>query len=111
MKNLFRMICIVTVTFFLTNCGGGGIRKSKEMEGFCTAIKGTSADVKSALATYGAPGLDNKDMDMFNLTDPNVTAANGDCYTTEFKAGVTTRTYEICWEGGKIKSIADKGMK
>ena len=111
MKNLFRMFCIVAVTIFLANCGGKGVEKSKEMEGFCSAIKGTSADVKSAFATYGVAGLDNKDMDMYNLSEPNVTASNAGCYTVEFKAGVTTRTYDICWENGKINKVVDKGMK
>jgi hypothetical protein len=112
MKNLFRMFCIVAVTVFLTNCGGSkGVEKSKEMESFCAAIKGTSADVASALKTYGVAGLEAHDMDIYNLSDPNVTASNAGCYTVEFKAGVTTRTYDICWEGGKINKIVDKGMK
>jgi hypothetical protein len=111
MKNLFKIMLLAFVTISLANCGGGGVQKSKEMEGFCAAIKGTSADVTSALKTYGNAGLDAHDMDMFNLSEPNVTAANGDCYTTEFKAGMTTRTYDICWEKGKIAKITDKGVK
>jgi hypothetical protein len=111
MKNLFRMFCIVAVTVFLTNCGGKGVEKSKEMEAFCAAMNNTSDGTTAALKTYGAAGLDAHNMGDYGLSEPNVTAANGPCYTVEFKAGMTTRTYDVCWEGGKINKITDKGMK
>jgi hypothetical protein len=113
MKNLFRMFCIVAVTIFLTNCGGkgSGVEKSKEMDGFCSAMNNTSDGTAAALKKYGAAGLETHDMEMYGLSEPNVTAATGPCYTVEFKAGVTTRTYDVCWEGGKINKIVDKGMK
>ena len=49
-------------------------------------------------------------MEMYDLKDPKVTAKTGDCFTFDAKSGMTTRTYDVCWKGGKISSVADKGM-
>ena len=85
------------------------------MQAFLGAIKGKSTDVEAALKAHGADGLDNKDMSMYDLSSPKVTASRKDgdksCYTFDAKAGMTTRTYEVCWTGGKITEVADKGMR
>lgn len=100
--------------------GGGkdkaadGIKVSPEMMGFTEALHGKSKDVAAALTKFGAPNLDKKDMDMYDLGSPEVTANEKkgakDCYTFDAKAGATTRTYETCWEAGKITEVVDKGM-
>ena len=105
--------------------GGGGTTETKkaepkvdvspEMQGFLGDIKGKSTDVEAAVKKYGADGLDNKDMTMYDLNSPTVTATRKDgdktCYTFDAKAGMTVRTYEVCWAGGKITEVADKGMR
>ena len=50
-------------------------------------------------------------MSMYDLKDPKVTAKNGDCYTVEFAAGITTRVYDVCWKDGKITTITEKEVK
>jgi hypothetical protein len=88
---------------------------SPEMQAFLAGIKGKSTDVEAAIKAHGADGLDHKDMTMYDLSSPKVTATNktGDktCYTFDAKAGMTTRTYDVCWTGGKITEVVDKGMR
>jgi hypothetical protein len=104
--------------------GGGGATKeeaapkadvSPEMQAFLAGIKGKSTDVEAALKAHGAEGLDAKDMGMYDLSSPKVTGTKKDgdktCYTFDAKAGMTTRTYDVCWTGGKITEVADKGMR
>jgi hypothetical protein len=87
------------------------VEASPEMTGFLGKFDGKSASVEAALKELGAEGLDSKDMGMYDLTDPKVVAREGDCYDFEAGAGMTIRTYRVCWEGGKIKSVEDKGMR
>ena len=88
---------------------------SPEMTAFLAGIKGKSTDVEAALKANGVEGLDSKDMGMYDLSSPKVTATKKDgdktCYTFDAKAGMTTRTYDVCWTGGKISEVADKGMR
>ena len=84
---------------------------SPQMLAFMSDLEGKSADVEAALATHGVEGLDTKDMGMYDLGSPKVVATDGDCSTMEAKAGMTMRTYVLCWKDGKIASIEDKGMK
>lgn len=96
-------------------CGGSEkqaqIKVSTEMQDFMNNFNGRSASVKIALDDFAKPGIDRKDMDLYNLEKPKVLEANGNCYLMECKSGMTTRIYNICWENGKISSIEDKGMK
>jgi hypothetical protein len=100
--------------------GGGasapkGVEVSPAMTAFLSDIKGKSTDVEAAIKTHGVEGLDHKDMTMYDLNSPKVTASekrgDKDCYTFDAKAGMTTRTYETCWANGKIVEVADKGMR
>lgn len=104
--------------------GGGGakategaakVEVSPAMTAFLSDLKGKSKDVEAAIKTHGVEGLDHKDMTMYDLTSPKVTAATKDggkeCYTFDAKAGMTTRTYDVCWKDGKISEVADKGMR
>lgn len=102
--------------------GGGDTKEaaaktdvSPEMQAFLAGFKGKSTDVEAALKAHGTETLDAKDMGMYDLKSPKVTASRKDgdksCYTFDAKAGMTTRTYETCWTGGKITEVADKGMR
>jgi hypothetical protein len=118
------VVSIVLVALFAVACGkdkeGGGsssptVEVSPAMTAFLADIKGKSSDVEAAIKTHGVEGLDHKDMTMFDLKSPKVTAAekrgDKDCYTFDAKAGMTTRTYDVCWANGKIIEVADKGMR
>jgi hypothetical protein len=54
-------------------------------------------------------------MVMYDLIEPKVTKAElhgaKTCYTIEARAGATTRTYLVCWDGAKIAAVDDMGMK
>jgi hypothetical protein len=122
MKKLSMVFVLVAG---LAACGkgdkaaGGGdkpaVTVSPAMTAFMADLKGKSSDVAAALKTHGAEGLNGKDMDMYDLSSPTVTATEkrGDkeCYTFDAKAGATTRTYETCWAKGKIAEVTDKGMR
>ena len=125
-KTLALAFAVAALAF--TACGkdkkdgeGGGkadtakVEVSPEMNAFLADIKGKSTDVEAAIKKHGADGLDHKDMTMYDLGSPKVTATRKDgdktCYTWDAKAGMTTRTYETCWAGGKITEVADKGMR
>jgi hypothetical protein len=119
-------IGFVLLAAFALGCGsdkadGGGdkaapkVDVSPAMTAFLSDLKGKSSHVSAALKTHGVEGLDGKDMDMYDLSSPKVVASEkrGDteCYTFDAKAGMTTRTYETCWAGGKIAEVTDKGMR
>ena len=86
-----------------------------EMAAFMGMMKGTSDDVEAALKQHGAEELDTKDMDLYDLKDPKVVATvskdGRTCTTLEAAAGMTTRTYDLCWKDGKIVEVVDKGMR
>ena len=126
MKKSFVLAFVAALAF--SGCkdkegGGGGGDKpaaakvdvSPEMQAFLADFKGKHTDVEAAIKKHGAEGLDHKDMTMYDLGSPKVTATRKDgdktCYTFDAKAGMTTRTYDVCWAGGKITEVVDKGMR
>lgn len=118
MKKNYALFCTscIALAMVLTSCGGKGggssdIKVPAEMTEFMGMLKGKSDATDAALTKYAADGLDKKDMQMYDLKNPKVLSADKDCCTMEAKSGMTTRTYVLCWEAGKIKSIEDKGMK
>ena len=115
-----KLISILSVALIMvaTSCGGGASAPtcSPEMTAFMGDLKGKADDVSAALTKYAAnDSLDKKDMDMYDLSDAKVTVCEKkdgkEWCTFEAKAGMTVRTYTLCWEGGKITSVEDKGMK
>jgi hypothetical protein len=111
-RTILSLLVTLALVFAISSCGGKSVEMSAEMQEFVGMIKGSSADVSSALTKFGATEeIVENDMSMYDLKDPKVTAKEGDCYTAEFAAGITTRIYEICWQEGKIVSITEKGMK
>lgn len=115
MRNLIVTLTLFTLASFFTACGGKGEKKSAvqvspEMQDFMNNFNGRSASVTVALEQFGKAGLDDKDMDLYDLKEPKVLEATGSCYLLQCTAGMTKRKYNICWEGGKISSVEDKGM-
>lgn len=89
---------------------------SPEMEAFLKELDGSDDGVKKALKKVAKPGLDDKDMEMYTLKEAKVikTDKKSDkqtCYDFEAKAGMMVYTYGVCWEGGKIVSVEEKGSK
>ncbi len=108
-KIIISFALVLSAILVLPSCGGSDVELSSEMTEFTSMIKGTSEDVSAALEKFGASDeIKNDDMTMFNLESPKVTAKNGDCYTVEFKSGITNPVYEICWTEGKISKITKK---
>jgi outer membrane lipoprotein-sorting protein len=115
MKKVFLAISMIAAVSFFTACGGkektASVKINTEMQDFMNNLNGKSASVGIALEQFGKPGLDTKDMGMYDLANPKVLEANGSCYLLECKSGMTKRKYNLCWEAGKISSIEDKGME
>lgn len=111
-KTILSLFVLLVMILAISSCGGKSVETSPEMQEFVGMIKGSAADVSSALSKFGATQeiIDN-DMSMYDLKDPKVTAKTGDCYTVEFAAGITTRIYDLCWKDGKITSITEKEVK
>jgi hypothetical protein len=118
-----KIILAVFAVALLTSCGGGksGEKENKEnkteekvsaeMKGFMEKLDGKSTSVEAALKEFGKDSLDAADMEMFNLEKPTIEETNGNCYLLRAKSGMTHRKYNMCWEGGKIVSVEDKGME
>lgn len=116
MKKIIVAISAFVIVSVVTSCGGKGDKKtavtvSTEMQDFMNNLNGKSESVVVALQQFGKPGLDTKDMGMYNLEKPKVLEATGNCYLLECGSGLTKRKYNLCWEGGKISTIEDKGME
>ena len=126
-RNFLAAAFIATLSVF-ASCGGKTDKKaesnadmkadtktevtlSTEMQDFMLNFNGRSASVRVALDDFGKPGLDRKDMDLYDLDKPVVLESNGNCHLMQFVSGMTKRKYNVCWEGGKISSIEDKGME
>lgn len=113
MKNLIVAI-LFFVAFAMTSCGGGApkVEVKPEMTEFMGMMKGSHTQVEAALAKFAANDeIKGNDMGMYDLKDAKAVAAEGDCVTMEAAAGMTTRTYKVCWAEGKINKIEDLGMK
>ncbi|KIG12960.1 hypothetical protein DB30_00844 [Enhygromyxa salina] len=88
------------------------VEVSEDMKNFMAKFDGTDPAVTAALKEFGAnEEIHDDDMGMYTLKDPKVVAAEGDCFTMEAGAGMTIRTYNVCWAEGKINKIEDKGMR
>lgn len=88
------------------------VEASPEMTAFLAKFDGTDAAVTAALKEFGATEeVHDDDMGMYTLGEPKVVAKDGDCFSFEAKAGMTIRTYNVCWAEGKIAKIEDKGMR
>lgn len=85
---------------------------SDEMKVFTKMIQGDYTDVSKALEKYAARDeLKTHNITMYDLDDGQITAREGDCYTVEFKAGITTRVYRVCWKNKKITELESLGIQ
>ncbi len=112
-KSVLSLFVVLSVVFALSSCGGEKkVEQSPEMVEFVGMIKGQSSDVVAALSKFAATDdLKTHEMTFYNLQEPKVKERNGDCYTVDFKAGITVRTYDFCWKGGKIVKITEKEVE
>ena len=85
-----------------------------EMEAFLAGLDGTGGTVGKLLEKYGTPGLDAKDMDLYNLKDGQIVKIFHDkdrvAYKVNIKSGLTTRSYKLHWLGGKIVAVEFLGL-
>ena len=109
----FIVLALCFALAVLSGCGGGekaGLSVSPEMKEFIAGF-GSHQQVAAQLEKFGREGLDTKDMGIYDLREPEVvkTKVEGTatCYVISTKAGVTIRFWTVCWEGGKIVSVAD----
>jgi len=109
-----KILVLIFAAAMLNFCGSGE-KAIPEMEDFMKNSFGSFKKVAEGLQKYSAAGIDKKDMDIYDLKDPKImtTEKKGNviCYTIDAKAGMTVRTYTLCWDQGKIISIDFKGMK
>lgn len=79
---------------------------SEEMNEFLGMFDGTFQKVEEGLAKFGATDeIKEDEMGMYDMSEPTVTSAEGDCYVFEAKAGMTKRIYKVCWTDGLISGI------
>lgn len=83
----------------------------QELKDFLGKFDGTDTAVEAAIKEFGVEGLDDSDMSLFTLKDPKVLESEGDCYTFQAAAGMTTRKYKVCMKDKKIESVEDLGME
>lgn len=90
------------------------IELTAEMNDFLSQF-GTGTSIGKALKKHGAKGLDTRDMELFDIKSPKVTRAKKDgtatCYAIDGKAGLTTRSYNVCWSSNKIVRIDELGVR
>lgn len=85
-----------------------------EMDAFLAGLDGTGGTVGKLLKKYGVRGLDAKDMDLYNLKDGQIVKIYQDkdsvAYKVNIKSGLTTRSYKLHWQGGKIVAVEFLGL-
>jgi hypothetical protein len=85
-----------------------------EMEAFLAGLDGTGGTVGKLLKKYGVGGLDARDMDLYNLKDGQIVKIYQDkdrvAYKVNIKSGLTTRSYKLHWQGGKIVAVDFLGL-
>lgn len=90
------------------------VEVTAEMNDFMSQF-GTGTSIGKALKKHGTKGLDTKDMELFDIKNPKVTKAKKTgaftCYAIEGKAGMTTRSYDICWSANKIARVDELGVR
>jgi len=85
---------------------------SPEMEEFMGMFDGTYQKVEEAIAKFASTEeMKEDEMGMYDMSEPGIVSAEGDCYVMEAKAGMTIRVYKLCWADGKIASIEFIEMK
>lgn len=134
MKNIFSAAAL-SIAIIAASCSGATAHSTGEspketpakkmapsspgkMKEFMAMLDGTEGSSQKAADAYFSDDLkksqaedDNLTFNNFILSEAKVVASNLPCCTMEAKAGVTTRRFELCWEGDKVTSIKDLGIK
>jgi len=132
MKNIFTTAAL-SVAIIMASCSGaeanpaGAAPKETKtaatstpgkMKEFMAMLDGTEGSAQKAADAYFSEELKSKLAEGNSLTftdyimsGAKVVASNAPCCTMEAKAGVTTRSFKICWQDDKIISIEDLGIK
>lgn len=133
MKHLFT-VAALTVATFIASCSGAEAGANGDTPAEKTTKTGPAAPGKMnelMVMLDGTEGCGQKAADAFfsdslknslnesnsltfanyNMAEAKVVAAEGQCCTMEAKAGVTTRSFKLCWEGDKVTGVEDLGMK
>ena len=89
-----------------------------KMNELMTMLDGTEGCGQKAADAFFSDSLKNSLNESNNLTFANynmseakMVAVAGQCCTMEAKAGVTARSFKLCWEGDKVTGVEDLGMK
>ncbi|MBL9020912.1 MAG: hypothetical protein JNL21_01880 [Myxococcales bacterium] len=88
-----------------------------EMAEFMKMLDGSDDGASKAVKKFGKAGIDSKELSDYTLREPKIlkTEKKSDkvtCYDFEAKAGMMVDTFEgVCWEGGKIVSVAKHDRK
>jgi hypothetical protein len=135
MKNIFTTAAL-SVAIIMASCSGIAAQSNKsaakdkapaktaasstpgKMKEFMAMLDGTEGSAQKAADAYFSDELKSKLAEGNSLTftdyimsSAKVVASNAPCCTMEAKAGVTTRSFKICWQDDKIISIEDLGIK
>ncbi len=112
MKKVSLLFMFLFVGAVFTACSGDkNFEVSKEMQDFIGMIKGNYKDVSAAMNKYAAnEKLKTDNITMYDLDGGLVKSRDGDCYTVDFKTGISIRTYEICWSNKKIVEVKFLGV-
>lgn len=89
-----------------------------KMNDLMAMLDGTEGCAQKAVNAYFSDELKNSleasnslTFANYNMMEAKVVAVEGQCCTMEAKAGVTTRSFKLCWQGDKVSSVEDLGMK
>lgn len=121
MKKLFTAAAL-SAAIFIASCGGGADKPAAanpgKMNEFMAMLDDTEGSSKKAADSYFSDSLKSSmeassDLGFTNYTmkEAKVTAVEGQCCTMEAKAGLTTRSFKLCWQGDKVTSVQDLGIK
>lgn len=129
MKKVFTAV-VLSAAIFITSCGGGTDKPTEtpaaapaaanpgKMNDFMVLLDGTDGSAKKAADAYFSDSLKNSQAESnsltftnYNMKDAKVVSVEGQCCTMEAKAGVTTRSFKLCWQGDKVTGIEDLGIK
>jgi hypothetical protein len=109
----FSVMALCFAVLVLSGCGkseDAASAVSPEMKAFIGGF-GSHQKVGEQLKLHGKEGLDTQDMEVWDLQEPEVIGIKNEgpktCYDISTKAGITTRYFTVCWEGGKIVSVKD----
>ncbi len=133
MRNLITAAALVMATFIASCSGaeaGAGTHNEAEkttktetaapgkMNDLMAMLDGTEGCAQRAADAFFSDSLKNSldesnslTFANYNMMEAKVVAVEGQCCTMEAKAGVTTRSFKLCWEGDKVTGVEDLGMK